>query len=319
VTTLLTHTPHTTNELGVSIIELNWRVPLSNEWAQAVIGMFRQTYGERYHSAYITTPQALQQARERTRSLTFLALTPCGEIIGHAGLARSAPGLGKYERAVVSERYRGLGIGKLLLGSALEAARGLSLELVWAEAITSRAASERLLTSYGFQPVGIHLGKFNDYFNVGCRESTIVLAKPLSDESSLGIGGATSAAVCPLTAREPLAALQASLYREMSQLELTLGTNATPSTLKRALVEKERVFSEEYLSIAINEKTASLGSILREVRKRGYIFASQLPFSPIQRFQRFKSLEWEYLQAKTDLSSLSRTYINEVFLQYFPS
>jgi putative acetyltransferase len=73
-----------------------------------------------------------------------------GQIIGTAGILPVGPGVCKLRKMYVDPGWRGLGLGKFLLGHVLEKAQSLRFEKIILETMSSMTAAISLYEKAGF-------------------------------------------------------------------------------------------------------------------------------------------------------------------------
>jgi GNAT superfamily N-acetyltransferase len=293
--------------LALSIVPAN--VPLPMHQSQEVIDLFRAVYGDRYHKSYTTTIAELELCRTAGQGASLL-ITRADKVIAYATLTADSKHRCKFERVVVAPESRGLGVGKLLVRRGTVWAETQGYSWLWAEVVTSHATSERLFTEVGFQPVGLNLGKYLDYFGSGVRESTLVLFKELSpgkqnveEEQKTGLANHQDSL---------LAVLSSNHYEDMSQVHITLNSEASVATLERVMEEKARLFQEEYIAITMTLSSLHCQAIRGWFAENDFVFAYKSPNTNHATYQRFRPYEWDNLMAKPDLSLNTRYYLEKM-------
>jgi Acetyltransferase (GNAT) domain len=79
----------------------------------------------------------------------------------------------KFARLIVAPSHQGLGISHVILNLAIAHLDALNQDFK-AEALASQNRSQYLFESKGFKPINVSPGKFNDYFDNGSRESSLL-------------------------------------------------------------------------------------------------------------------------------------------------
>jgi len=117
-------------------------------------------YGYTYPNDYIYYPDRVRELLESGLLLSYIALNPEGEVIGHIAIKRNSPDahVGDGGQAVVDPRYRGNGfLGKLLLSFA-DYARKKGIYGAYGEAVTIHPFSQKASLAMGGFETGVLLG-----------------------------------------------------------------------------------------------------------------------------------------------------------------
>ena len=109
-----------------------------------------------------TTPWSEEAfASQLTSNPVFKVLTVDGEIAGYAVIDTQILPESELFNIAVSPEYRGKGLSKLLMDSALADARKLGAETVLLEVRASNAAAIGLYEKYGFVQNGVRKGYYS--------------------------------------------------------------------------------------------------------------------------------------------------------------
>ena len=117
-------------------------------------------YGYTYANDYIYYPDRVKELLESGLLLSYIALNPEGEVIGHIAVKRNSPDdqVGDGGQAVVDPRYRGNGfLGKLILSFA-DYAREKGIYGAYSEAVTIHPFSQKASLAMGGFETGVLLG-----------------------------------------------------------------------------------------------------------------------------------------------------------------
>ena len=125
-----------------------------------------------------TTPWSEEAfASQLTSNPVFKVLTVDGEIAGYAVIDTQILPESELFNIAVSPEYRGKGLSKLLMDSALEDARKRGAETVLLEVRASNAAAIGLYEKYGFVQNGVRKGYYS------CpKEDAILMCRNLSSK-----------------------------------------------------------------------------------------------------------------------------------------
>ena len=101
-----------------------------------------------------TSEADLHDVESYYRGGVFLVATdPAGRLLGTTGIAILDPNTAKLRKMYVDPSFRGKGVGRLLLNSAVDFARSKGMREVLLETTEQMAAARRLYESYGFVQV----------------------------------------------------------------------------------------------------------------------------------------------------------------------
>lgn len=117
-------------------------------------------YGYTYASGDVYLPDKMKELLESGMIISFVAVNPEGEVIGHSGIRRDYPDAKVVERgqAVVDPRYRGHGLLNKLLNTVVEHCRSIGLIGNYSEGVTVHTFSQKAAFSVGAVETGILLG-----------------------------------------------------------------------------------------------------------------------------------------------------------------
>jgi len=117
------------------------------EDAEGVARLFRTVYGEGYPIQKFIRPELLIEENAAGRTISSVARTPKGDIIGHNALFNSAPYTGIYESGagLVLPGYRGTaGIFTQMIAHGQNvAAKGFGVELIYGEPVCNHLISQK--------------------------------------------------------------------------------------------------------------------------------------------------------------------------------
>ncbi len=117
-------------------------------------------YGYGYARDSIYSPETVREYLKSGLVISYVAVTPDGEIVGHVALVRHRPEdrVGEMGQAVVDPRYRGRGLLEKLSQCVVNRAREDGLAGAFAEAVTAHPYSQKSALSLGFRETGVLLG-----------------------------------------------------------------------------------------------------------------------------------------------------------------
>lgn len=148
-----------TNSIGGKDIEQgqDWDVYLFRpEDAAGVARLFRSVYGKGYPIRTYIEPELLIQENAAKRTISSVAMTSGGDVIGHNALFNSAahPGVFETGAGAVHRAYRGgKGVFTSMVEHGLETARSIDLvNLVFGESVCNHVYSQRMMLKMGFIP-----------------------------------------------------------------------------------------------------------------------------------------------------------------------
>lgn len=134
---------------------LEWQVyRFADDDADGVVSLFRSVYGEGYPVRTYLEPALLIAENTASRTISSVAKTSRGDVVGHNALFNSAPHPGTYESGagVVHATYRGgKGIFTALAAHGLELAPTLpQVDLVFGEPVCNHPFSQKLMHRLNF-------------------------------------------------------------------------------------------------------------------------------------------------------------------------
>ncbi|MCX8126986.1 MAG: GNAT family N-acetyltransferase, partial [Dehalococcoidia bacterium] len=110
-------------------------------------------YGRDYSRHFVYSPEAVRRYLLSGLLLSYVAVGPDGEIVGHAALEREnvSDRVGELEIAVVDPRYRGQKLLEHLTGLLIDYAHRASLVGLFVKAVTAHTYSQRAALAFGFR------------------------------------------------------------------------------------------------------------------------------------------------------------------------
>ncbi len=133
----------------------SWEVDLFRpEDAPGVVRLFRAVYGEGYPIETYTNRQRLIEENAARRTISTVARTPNGDIVGHVAVFQNAPYSGLYEAGsgLVLPNYRGGSIMTKLVAQSFETAAGFGVEALFGEAVCNHTHMQRLMSTFDNVP-----------------------------------------------------------------------------------------------------------------------------------------------------------------------
>jgi hypothetical protein len=133
----------------------HWVVDLFRpEDAEGVVRLFLAVYGEKYPIRTYVEPARLKEENARGVTISSVARTETGDIVGHNALFRSAPHDGIYESGagLVDAGYRGgKGIFTRMVAHGQEvAAHKFGIEAIYGESVCSHVFSQKMCHGLGW-------------------------------------------------------------------------------------------------------------------------------------------------------------------------
>jgi hypothetical protein len=152
--------------------------------AEGISQLFRRQYGDQYHRDVLYNPSSISDAVEAGKWLAAVVLDSDGTTVAHGALLRGEQGV-KLARIVVDSSARGRHLAERITDALLDhaVASGGGFAPVLTESVTTHPVTQRLFISRGFEPLGVCVHKFLDYFQTGQRESVLVMGRDLSSSS----------------------------------------------------------------------------------------------------------------------------------------
>lgn len=123
------------------------------EDAPGVAALFRIVYGEGYPIRTFIDPEELIRENEARRTISVVARTPQGEIVGHNALFNSAPFAGTYESGAgaVLPSYRAVAhIFTRMVVRGVELADEFGLAAIFGEPVCNHVYSQKMCASQGW-------------------------------------------------------------------------------------------------------------------------------------------------------------------------
>jgi len=126
------------------------------EDAEGVVRLFRTVYGDKYPVPTFLQPKLLLEENAAGRTISSVARTPKGDIIGHNALFNSTAHPGTYESgagAVHADYRGGKGIFTRMVDHGLKVAAALPhVNAVFGEPVCNHVFSQKLMEKTGFVP-----------------------------------------------------------------------------------------------------------------------------------------------------------------------
>lgn len=131
------------------------------EDAEGVRRLFLSVYGEGYPVRTYLEPERLIAENAEGRTLSSVARTPKGDVVGHNALFRSAPHAGVYESGagLVHAAYRG-GKGlftRLVAHGMEEAAKRPDVDALFGESVCNHVFSQKMTRSLGCKTMALEV------------------------------------------------------------------------------------------------------------------------------------------------------------------
>jgi len=131
------------------------------EDAEGVRRLFLSVYGEGYPIRTYLEPERLIAENADGRTLSSVARTPTGDVVGHNALFRSAPHPGVYESGagLVHVAYRG-GKGlftRLVAHGQEEAGHRPEVDAIFGESVCNHVFSQKMCRSLGWQTMALEV------------------------------------------------------------------------------------------------------------------------------------------------------------------
>lgn len=149
--------------LEESIIEPNQKYEIDlfrPEDAPGIARLFRMVYGEGYPVKIFTDPERLREENAARRTISSVARTPKGDIVGHTALYNGAPFQGLFEAgaSLVASNYRGGIIAfRLLEHSIREAAPRFGIEAVFGEPVCNHVITQKIGARLKSEPCALEV------------------------------------------------------------------------------------------------------------------------------------------------------------------
>lgn len=149
-------------ELKEHFIEPNqeWKVDLFiPKDAAGVVRLFQMVYGDGYPVKTFTEADRLIEENAARRTISSVARTTKGDIVGHCALYCSAPYRGLLESGagLVAPNYRGSVIASTLGEHSLNVARQFCIGAVFAEPVCNHVMSQKMLAKLGLSPTALEV------------------------------------------------------------------------------------------------------------------------------------------------------------------
>lgn len=148
------------------------------EDAEGVTRLFLSVYGEAYPIKTFIQPEVLIRENESGRTISSVARTPKGDIVGHTALFGSAPYEGVRESGggLVHASYRGGGINReIIRHSYEEATRKSAVETAFGEAVCNHVFMQKIVYGlhFEYQALEVDLMPDSAYEKEGSAEGRV--------------------------------------------------------------------------------------------------------------------------------------------------
>jgi hypothetical protein len=130
------------------------------EDAPGVVRCYREIYGDGFPMRYVYDQEEIIKRYDGLNHRTAVARTREGEVVGIAGLFRSAPNPGLYEagQLMIRKEHRKCNLSPLLSNALFEEfPRQIPVKAVFVEALCNYDASQGLAESNGLKPTGLEV------------------------------------------------------------------------------------------------------------------------------------------------------------------
>lgn len=138
-----------------------WKLDLFRpEDAPGVVRLFRLVYGDAYPVKTFTDPERLIEENAARRTISNVARTPKGDILGHSALYNSAPFRGLYESGstVVAPNYRAGVMGfRLVQYSVTTVARHFGINTMFGEGVCNHVTMQKIGIKLKFLPCALEV------------------------------------------------------------------------------------------------------------------------------------------------------------------
>jgi hypothetical protein len=138
-----------------------WEVNLFRpEDAPGVVQLFRMVYGDGYPVKTFTDPKRLVEENAAGRTISSVARTPKGDIVGHNALYLSAPFQGIFEigAGLIAPNYRtGVAGFRVIEHSITEAARRFGIETIFGEPVCNHIVMQKIMNKMEFKSCAIEV------------------------------------------------------------------------------------------------------------------------------------------------------------------
>jgi len=117
-------------------------------------------YGYTYANSDVYFPDRVREFLESDLLISYVALSPDDEVVGHIAIRKEYPDarIGERGQAVVDPRYRGHGLLNKLISASVENARNRGMYGTYGQAVTVHPYSQKAAFSIGARETGVLLG-----------------------------------------------------------------------------------------------------------------------------------------------------------------
>jgi hypothetical protein len=282
-----------------------WEVDLFRpEDAEGVARLFLQVYGQGYPIKTFIDPSLLIEENNALRTISIVARTPQGDIVGHNAIFNSAPFKGLYESGagVVHPRYRGgAGIFAQMNAHGLDLGKNrFQIAGLFGESVCNHVFSQRMCAKLGAVNMAVELdlmpaaaysreqsarGRVSsllDFIHIQPQAQTVFIPRVYSEALDFIYGGLTD----ERTRRPATTPIPAGFTTELETQIFDfaqvarLAVKQVGGDFEQALAGLERDLDARGVVIVqvwLNLAWPWVGEVVDRLRKRGYFLGGLLP------------------------------------------
>ena len=282
-----------------------WEVDLFRpEDAEGVARLFLQVYGQGYPIKTFIDPSLLIEENNALRTISIVARTPKGDIVGHNAIFNSAPFKGLYESGagVVHPRYRGgAGIFAQMNAHGLDLGKNrFQIAGLFGESVCNHVFSQRMCAKLGAVNMAVELdlmpaaaysreqsarGRVSsllDFIPIQPKAQTVFIPRVYSEALDFIYGGLTD----ERTRRPATTPIPAGFTTELETQIFDfaqvarLAVKQAGGDFEQALAGLERDLDARGVVIVqvwLNLAWPWVGEVVDRLRKRGYFLGGLLP------------------------------------------
>jgi hypothetical protein len=272
--------------------------------AEGVVQLFRLVYGEGYPVRTFVDPQRLREENEARRTISIVARTSRGDIVGHNALFNSAPFNGLYESGagVVHPLYRGgAGIFAQMNAHGLELGKNrFKIAGLFGESVCNHVFSQRMCAKLGAVNMAVELdlmpaaaysqersaqGRVSsllDFIPIQSKQQTVFIPRVYGEDLDFIYRGLSDERFRqPATGAIPAevkTALEIQVF-DFAQVA-RLAVKQAGSDFDQALNGLERDLDARgvvVVQVWLNLAWPWVGEVVDRLRKRGYFLGGLLP------------------------------------------
>jgi hypothetical protein len=282
-----------------------WEVDLFRpEDAEGVARLFLQVYGQGYPIKTFIDPALLIEENNALRTISIVARTPKGDIVGHNAIFNSAPFKGLYESGagVVHPRYRGgAGIFAQMNAHGLDLGKNrFQIAGLFGESVCNHVFSQRMCAKLGAVNMAVELdlmpaaaysreqsarGRVSsllDFIHIQPKAQTVYIPWVYSEALDFIYGGLTDVrtrrpATVPIPA-DFTTELETQIF-DFAQVA-RLAVKQAGGDFEQSLAGLERDLHARGVVIVqvwLNLAWPWVGEVVDRLRKRGYFLGGLLP------------------------------------------